>query len=130
MLSDQGHRLAKMLSSLTLITLAAVGLTSAAWNEQCILPALAKTVSTAASPRSQNALQAIKASADCKQCDVQADGSGYYVPSLFYQHPNGRVEGVTSDGLSNACSAKSSAKPFPAGLTMMAGNPAARTKDS
>ena len=93
------------------------------------MPAFAKTLSTAANLSPANALQAIKAAADCKQCDVQADGSGYYVPGLFYHHPNGQVEEVTTNGLSIQYSACSSAKPFPAGLTMMAGNPAARTSD-
>ena len=101
MLSDQWHRLPRILSSLTSITLAAADLTSAAWNEQCILPAFAKTVSTATNLSLQNALEAIKASASCQQRDVQADGSGYYVPGLFYQHPDGRVEEVTNHGLSN-----------------------------
>ena len=58
--------------------------TSAAWNEQGILPALAKTVSTAADLSPQNAPEAIKASASCQEYDVQADESGYYVPGLFY----------------------------------------------
>lgn len=118
-----------MISSLTLMTLAAAGLTSAAWNEQCILPEFAKTVTTAANLSPQDALEAIKASASCQQCDVQADGSGYYVPGLFYQHPDGRVEEVTNNNISLQYSAGSSTKSFPAGLTMMAGNPALRTSD-
>ena len=116
-----------MLSSLALITLAAAGLTSAVWTEQCTLPEFAKTVSMAANLSPENALKAIKASASCQQCDVQADGSGYYVPGVFYQHPDGSVEEVTNNGLSIQYSAGSSAEAFPAGLTMVAGNPAART---
>ena len=115
--------------SLALLTLAAAGLTSAAWNEQCVLPSLAKTLSTAANLSPENALEAIKASASCHQCDVQADESGYYVPGIFYQHPDGRVEEVTNNGISLQYSAGSSAVPFPAGLTMVAGNPLARTSD-
>lgn len=63
---DESPWSARMLRVLTSIGLAAAGLTSAAWNEQCILPAFAETVSTAANLSPQNALEAIEASASCQ----------------------------------------------------------------
>ena len=107
-------------------------------------------MSTAADLSPQNAFEAIKASASCQQCDVLADGpclnnlsvamlqhqsfacrnsKGYFFPRLCYQHRSGRVEEVTNDGLSVQYSTASSAEAFPAGLTMIAGNPAAQTSE-
>ncbi|KAF2208353.1 hypothetical protein CERZMDRAFT_49511 [Cercospora zeae-maydis SCOH1-5] len=70
---------------------------------------------------------------ECSSCEITADKSAYWSPTLFYQYPNGSVLSVPNNGgvayyLGRGPNTNKTV-PFPNGLNILSGNMAARSYD-
>ena len=71
---------------------------------------------------------------DCTSCEITADKSAYWAPTLYYNYPNGTFLEVPHNGgvvyyLGRGPN-RNQTVPFPAGLSMISGNPSLRSYDN
>ncbi|CAF9922732.1 MAG: hypothetical protein HETSPECPRED_005133 [Heterodermia speciosa] len=69
--------------------------------------------------------------ANCTSCEIQADKSAYWTPTLYYQYPNSSLQEVPNGGMTvyylGRGDNKSAIVPFPPGFRMVSGDKTLRS---